>query len=123
MGAFSYLEKPVSKDALEGAFTHISTFLNKKVKKLLLIEDDTVQQQAIAELLHGEDVEITTVPGGREALDKLEATEFDTIVLDLLLVNEDGGRLLEEIKSQPKFQDVPVVVYTGKDLSKRRKRG
>jgi len=36
MGAFSYLEKPVSKDALEGAFNHISTFLNKKLKKLLL---------------------------------------------------------------------------------------
>jgi CheY-like chemotaxis protein len=119
MGAFSYLEKPVSKDALEGAFNHISTFLNKKVKKLLLIEDDPVQQEAIAELLRGEDVEVTTVPGGREAFDKLEADEFDTVVLDLLLANEDGSRLLEEVKSQPKFQDVPVVVYTGKELSKK----
>jgi CheY-like chemotaxis protein len=119
MGAFAYLEKPVSKDALEGAFNHISTFLNKKVKKLLLIEDDPIQQQGISELLRGEDVEVTTVPGGREALDKLEAHEFDTVVLDLLLANEDGARLLEEVKSQPKFQDVPVVVYTGKELSKK----
>jgi CheY-like chemotaxis protein len=40
-------------------------------------------------------------------------------VLDLLLVNDDGGRLLEEIKTQPRFQDLPVVVYTGKELSKK----
>jgi HAMP domain-containing protein/signal transduction histidine kinase/CheY-like chemotaxis protein len=119
MGAFSYLEKPVSKDALEGAFTHISTFLNKKVKKLLLIEDDPAQQQAIGDLLRGEDVEVMTVPGGRDAFEKLETTDFDTIVLDLLLVNEDGGRLLEDIKTQEKFQDIPVIVYTGKELSKK----
>jgi CheY-like chemotaxis protein len=119
MGAFAYLEKPVSKDALEGAFTHISTFLSKKVKKLLLIEDDPVQQQGIADLLRGEDVEVTMVAGGREALEKLGAEDVDTIVLDLLLMNEDGARLLEDIKTQEKFQDLPVVVYTGKELSKK----
>jgi len=119
MGAFSYLEKPVSKDALEGAFTHISSFVNKKVKKLLVIEDDPVQQQSITDLLRGEDVEITAVGSAREAFEKLEADEYDTVVLDLLLQHDDGARLLEDMKTQPKFQDIPVVVYTGKDLSKK----
>ncbi|HWT84641.1 MAG TPA: response regulator, partial [Myxococcales bacterium] len=119
MGAFAYLEKPVSKDALEGAFNHISSFVNKKVKKLLLIEDDEVQQRSITELLRGEDVEITVVASTRETFQQLETGDFDTVVLDLLLVNDDGGRLLEDIKTQPRFQDIPVVVYTGKDLSKK----
>ncbi len=119
MGAFAYLEKPVSKDALEGAFNHISSFVNKKVKKLLLIEDDEVQQRSIAELLRGEDVEIAVVASSRETFQQLETGDFDTVVLDLLLVNDDGGRLLEDIKTQPRFQDLPVVVYTGKDLSKK----
>jgi CheY-like chemotaxis protein len=119
MGAFAYLEKPVSKDALEGAFNHISSFVNKKVKKLLLIEDDEVQQRSIADLLRGEDVEISVVASSRETFQQLETGDFDTVVLDLLLVNDDGGRLLEDIKTQPRFQDIPVVVYTGKDLSKK----
>ena len=119
MGAFAYLEKPVSKEALEGAFDHIAGFVNKKVKKLLVVEDDVVQQRSIADLLRGEDVEVVAVTSGKEALEQLEGGGFDSLVLDLLLPDEDGSRLLEDIKTNPKFQDIPVVVYTGKDLSQK----
>jgi CheY-like chemotaxis protein len=84
-----------------------------------LIEDDEAQQRSIAELLRGEDVEVTVVASSRDTFQQLETGDFDTVVLDLLLVNDDGGRLLEDIKTQPRFQDLPVVVYTGKDLSKK----
>ncbi|HET9752386.1 MAG TPA: response regulator, partial [Myxococcales bacterium] len=119
MGAYAYLEKPVSKDALEGAFSHIASFVDKKVKKLLLVEDDPVQQQSISELLRGEDVEITVVGTMAETLEKLESGDFDTMVLDLLLTDADGTRLLEDIKTNPKYRDIPVVVYTGKELAKK----
>jgi HAMP domain-containing protein/signal transduction histidine kinase/CheY-like chemotaxis protein len=120
MGAFAYLEKPVSKDALEGAFTHIQTFVDKKVKRLLLVEDDSVQAQAIRELVgEGEDVATTTVASGEAALKELENGEFDCVILDLLLSDVDGTKLLEQIKTQPRFRDLPVVVYTCKDLSKK----
>src|SRR5438128_6084113 len=119
MGAFAYLEKPVSKEALEGAFNHIAGFVNKKVKKLLVVEDDALQQRTISDLLRGEDVEVVAVAGGKEALGQLESGEFDSVVLDLLLPDEDGARVLEDIKTNPKFQDIPVVVYTGKDLSQK----
>ncbi|HEY6907885.1 MAG TPA: response regulator, partial [Myxococcales bacterium] len=119
MGAFAYLEKPVSKDALEGAFSHIASFVDKKVKKLLLVEDDPGQQQSISELLRGEDVEITVVGTAAETMEKLETGDFDTVVLDLLLSDADGTRLLEDIKTNPKLRDIPVVVYTGKELARK----
>ncbi|HYV68014.1 MAG TPA: response regulator, partial [Myxococcales bacterium] len=120
MGAFAYLEKPVSKDALEGAFTHIQTFVDKKVKRLLLVEDDAAQAKGIRELVgEGEDVETTHVASGEAALKELEAGEFDCVILDLLLSDVDGTKLLEQIKTQPRFRDLPVVVYTCKDLSKK----
>jgi CheY-like chemotaxis protein len=119
MGAFAFLEKPVSKEALEGAFTHISDFVNKKVKRLLLIEDDVLQQATIRDLLAGEDVEIVPAATAAEAHRALEQGEFDTVVLDLMLEDIDGARMLEEIKTQPRFKDLPVVVYTAKDLSKK----
>src|SRR5207249_3850297 len=83
--------------------------------KLLVVEDDVVQQRSIADLLRGEDVEVVAVTSGKEALEQLEGGGFDSLVLDLLLPDEDGSRLLEDIKTNPKFQDIPVVVYNGKD--------
>jgi HAMP domain-containing protein/signal transduction histidine kinase/CheY-like chemotaxis protein len=120
LGAFAYLEKPVSKDALDGAFTHIQTFVDKKVKKLLLIENDRNQQTSITELIgEGADVEVTCVANATEALAALESGEFDCVVLDLILEDDSGEKLLEQIKTQPRYRDLPVVVYTGKDLSKK----
>jgi CheY-like chemotaxis protein len=119
LGAFAYLEKPVSKEALEGAFNHISSFVSKKVKKLLLVEDDTVQQQSIADLLRGEDVAVTAVASTEAAREELAHGEFDTVVLDLILPNDDGERFLQEIKTNPELQDLPVIVYTGKELSRK----
>src|SRR5207302_1190655 len=77
------------------------------------------QQQGISDLLRGEDVEVTSVATSQKAFEKLEAETFDTVVLDLMLGDEDGERFLEDFKNQPRFQDVPVVVYTGKELSKK----
>jgi HAMP domain-containing protein/signal transduction histidine kinase/DNA-binding response OmpR family regulator len=120
MGAFAYLEKPVSKDALEGAFTHIQSFVEKKVKRLLLVEDDAGQAKGISELIgEGEDVSVTSVATGEAALQELEASDFDCLVLDLLLADVDGTKLLEQIKTQPRFRDLPVIVYTCKELSKK----
>ncbi len=120
MGAFAYLEKPVSKDALEGAFTHIQTFVDKKVKHLLLIEDDANQARSISELVgEGEDVAVTSVSSGEAALRELESGEFECVVLDLMLGDVDGTKLLEQIKTQPRFRDLPVIVYTAKELSKK----
>jgi CheY-like chemotaxis protein len=120
MGAFAYLEKPVSKEALEGAFTHISTFVDKKVKKLLLIEDDKVQQSSLAALIQGDDVQVVPVVSAEEAKTELERGDFDCVVLDLILGDVDAGtHLLEDLKSQTRFKDLPVVVYTGKELGKK----
>ncbi|HWE26088.1 MAG TPA: HAMP domain-containing protein [Myxococcales bacterium] len=120
MGAFAYLEKPVSKDALEGVFTHIQSFIDKKVKHLLLVEDDPAHAKGITELLgEGEDVAMTVASTGEAALRELEAGNFDCLVLDLILGDIDGAKLLEQIKTQPRFRDLPVVVYTGKELSKK----
>jgi signal transduction histidine kinase/CheY-like chemotaxis protein/HAMP domain-containing protein len=120
MGAFSYLEKPVSKEALEGAITHIAQFVDKKVKNLLLVEDDQAQANSVAELIgEGDDVKVTVARTGAEAIEALETGVFDCVVLDLILGDMEGSKLLEQIKTQPRFQDLPVVVYTFKELSSK----
>jgi HAMP domain-containing protein/signal transduction histidine kinase/DNA-binding response OmpR family regulator len=120
MGAFAYLEKPVSRDALEGALNHIASFVEKKVKLLLLVEDDEKHAKSIIELIGGgSDLEITAVATVKAALEALEATTFDCMVLDLILGTDDGSKLLELVKTQPRFRHLPIIVYTGKELGKK----
>jgi HAMP domain-containing protein/CheY-like chemotaxis protein/signal transduction histidine kinase len=122
VGAFAYLEKPVSRDALEGAFSHINHYLDKKVKLLLLVEDDATQQHSITQLLQGADVEITPVTNAQEAIQQLESREYDCMVVDLILPGDDGIKLVEQVRSHDKWRNLPIVVYTGKDLTKEEER-
>jgi CheY-like chemotaxis protein len=117
-GAIAYLEKPVSKEALEDSFNKISSFIDQQVKRLLVVEDDENQRTSMVELIAHEDVEITAVGTAEEALDKLRETRFDCMVLDLGLGSgTDGFELLETIKADPGIQELPIIIYTGKELS------
>jgi HAMP domain-containing protein/CheY-like chemotaxis protein/signal transduction histidine kinase len=118
-GAVSYLEKPVGKDALDDAFDRIAEFIEQPVRKLLVVEDDEAQRMSIIELVGAddEDVEITAVGSAEEALRSIENDRFDCVVLDLGLQGMSGFSLLERIKNDPETQDLPIIIYTGKELS------
>ncbi|MDP9148904.1 MAG: HAMP domain-containing protein [Myxococcota bacterium] len=117
MGAFAYLEKPVTKDALEGAFAHLKSFVDRAIRRLLLVEDNEVEQSAIARAVReAGDVDIVPVRSAENALAVLGQQSFDCVIVDLILPGLDGLSLLSEIKRQAALRDVPVVVYTGKDL-------
>jgi CheY-like chemotaxis protein len=117
-GAMAYLEKPVTKDALEESFNKISQFIDQPVKRLLVVEDDENQRKSMVELIAHEDVEITAVASAKEALEKLSEGRFDCMVLDLgLQAGASGFELLEKVKSDPTMQDLPIIIYTGKSLS------
>jgi CheY-like chemotaxis protein len=117
-GAIAYLEKPVSKEALEDSFNKISTFIAEHVKRLLVVEDDESQRNSMVELIADEDVEITAVGSAEDALEKLKTMHFDCMVLDLGLAGgSDGFQLLETVKSDPAMSELPIIIYTGKELS------
>jgi CheY-like chemotaxis protein len=116
-GALAYLEKPVSKEALDEAFGRISSFIDTRVKRLLVVEDDETQRRAIIELIAHEDVDITAVESAEEALRELSEQHYDCMVLDLGLRDMNGFELLERVKSDPQRHELPIIVYTGKELS------
>ncbi|HVX40904.1 MAG TPA: HAMP domain-containing protein [Gemmatimonadaceae bacterium] len=117
-GAIAYLEKPATKEALEDSFTRIAQFIDQQVKHLLVVEDDEGQRKSMVELIAHEDVEISAVATAEQALEQLSKTHFDCMVLDLgLSGGTDGFELLERVKSDPAMQDLPIIIYTGKDLT------
>jgi CheY-like chemotaxis protein len=119
-GAVAFLEKPVTKEGLVDAFGDIERFISRRVKNLLVVEDDEQQRKALVELIGGgEDVEVTAVGSSEEALQALEQTRFDCMVVDLKLPEMGGFELLERLKSDERFSSIPVIVYTGKELTRR----
>jgi CheY-like chemotaxis protein/HAMP domain-containing protein/signal transduction histidine kinase len=116
-GAFSYLVKPVTTQALEQCFDKIKAFATPHVKRLLVVEDNPVERDSVVELLGYQDLEITAVGSGAEAMTALLDRAFDCCVLDLRLPDMSGFELLAKVQAEPALRDVPIVVFTGKELS------
>jgi CheY-like chemotaxis protein len=117
-GAIAYLHKPASKDAVEEALGRIKSFVERPVKKLLVVEDNEVQRKGIAELIGNHDVHTSSVATGKEALAALGQDPFDCMVLDLGLPDMTGFELIECIKNDLGHKELPIIVYTGKELSR-----
>jgi len=116
-GAFSYIVKSPTTESLESSLSRMKDFTIVRKKRLLVVEDNEIERQSIMELLGYEDVEIVAVSDGTNALHALISERFDCVVLDLRLPDMTGFELLEKIHAEPELGEVPVVVYTGKDLS------
>ena len=116
-GAFAYLVKPATTEALEQSFERIKTFATPHLKRLLVVEDNAIESQGIVELLGHTDIEITAVGSGAEALAALRERAFDCCVLDLRLPDLSGFELLEQVQGEPRLRDLPIIVFTGKDLA------
>src|SRR5207342_2195995 len=116
-GAFSYLAKPATTETIGAAFQRIKDYTLPRVKRLLVVEDDAVERMSIEELIRHDDVEIATVGSGAEAIEALSKSQYDCVVLDLRLPDMSGFDLLDRIQDIPSLRDLPVVVFTGKDLS------
>ncbi len=116
-GAFSYIVKASTTETLETAFERIKTFSVPHTKRLLIVEDNDIERQSIIALLGYEDIEVHAVATAFDALRAMRESAFDCVVLDLRLPDMNGFDLLKKIHAEPALADVPVVVFTGKDLS------
>ena len=116
-GAFAYMVKPSTTDELSAALDRIKTFAAPRTKRLLVVEDNERESQSIVALLQHNDLEITTVASGQEALHLMQDRHFDCCVLDLRLPDMTGFELLDKIQAEASLRDVPIVVFTGKELS------
>jgi len=116
-GAFAFVTKPTTTEALESAFARIKEYATPRRKRLLVVEDNPAEQFTIRELLGYDDIDVSVASTGREALTAIAEEAFDCVVLDLRLPDMSGFDLLERFSETPSLSDLPVVVFTGKDLS------
>jgi hypothetical protein len=117
LGAIAHLQKPISSDDLMRTLTDLRDFVERPVKNLLIVEDDERQRRSIVELIGEGDVQSLAVATGAAALEALQSDRFDCMVLDLGLPDIDGFTLIEQIKQNPELGYLPIIIYTGKQLT------
>ena len=116
-GAFSFVTKPTTREGISDALSKIKEFSQPRRRRLLVVEDNKAEQMGIQELLGHDDIEIVSAATGKEALETLRQQPCDCVVLDLRLPDMSGFEVLECMRSEPALADVPVVVFTGRELS------
>jgi CheY-like chemotaxis protein/two-component sensor histidine kinase len=119
LGALGHIPKPANREKLVEGVVALKSFIERPVKRLLLVEDDRTLQNSIIELLAGPDIEVTGASTGEEALAILGSEPFDCAIVDLMLPDMEWAELIGSIKQKAGFPEIPVIVHTGKDLTKR----
>jgi CheY-like chemotaxis protein/signal transduction histidine kinase len=122
-GAIAFMKKPVTREALADAFTSVRGFIDRRVKNLLIVEDDENQRKSIVALIGNGDVKSTAVGTAREALDLLAKQHFDCMVLDLGLPDMSGFELLDRIRKVEGHAELPIIIYTGRELTQEEELG
>jgi CheY-like chemotaxis protein len=116
-GAFAFVTKPTTPEGLDAALSRIKDFAAPRRKRLLVVEDNPGEQLSIKELLGYDDIDVSVVSTGSDAMEAVTQGQFDCVVLDLRLPDISGFDLLERFSENPALADLPVVVFTGKELS------
>jgi CheY-like chemotaxis protein/signal transduction histidine kinase/CHASE3 domain sensor protein len=117
MGAVGYLLKPVKRAQLADVLSKLDARLSQAVRRVLVVEDDDIQRDAIRQLLASADVETVAAATAAECLEHLKEQTFDCMVLDLSLPDASGFTLLETLSKEGIYAFPPVIVYTGRDLT------
>jgi signal transduction histidine kinase/CheY-like chemotaxis protein/CHASE3 domain sensor protein len=117
LGAVGFANKPVTREQLVEVLQKLETKLAQRMHRVLVVEDDPVQREAVARLLGSGDVETVTASTAAECLALLEQQTFDCMVLDLSLPDASGYSLLETLSQEGAYSFPPVIVYTGRELS------
>ncbi|WP_430391336.1 response regulator [Dyella sp. 20L07] len=116
LGAVGFLTKPVSREAIGDAFERLLHFAEGHMRHLLLVDDDVDSRVTLRKLLRSEDVTIDEAGSAEEALQRMESTSYDCIVLDLGLPGMSGMEFLEHLSASGSIP--PIVVYSGRELSR-----
>ena len=118
MGAIGYAVKPTTREELKAVFARLEAKLTQKVKRVLLVEDDDLQRDSIQRLIGDDDIEITAVGLAQQALDLLQTNVYDCMIIDLKLPDMLGNDLLKRMSSEEICSFPPVIVYTGRNLTR-----
>lgn len=126
LGALEYLEKPVSKGKLLDVLSRVQFSPNKIKKqdgpmKVLVVDDEAQILTLMSDVLGKGGLVVLEANGGQKAIDTAIKEEPDLIVLDLMMPDVSGFDVVDKLKKNSKTRNIPIVIFTAKDLTEEDK--
>jgi PAS domain S-box-containing protein len=114
LGASEYLTKPIDRERLHRA---LERHAPRATERILVVEDDDPTRDLLVRLLRSRGHTVSEATDGQAALESLADDRPTLIMLDLMLPKMDGFQFLHEMRGNPAWEDIPVIVVTAKDLT------
>ena len=114
LGATGYLVKPVDSQTL---IDEIRRRAGRRVRTIMVVDDNEIDRRELAALIEEHHMQAIAVDGGARCLELLAGTRPDLLILDLMMPEMDGFKLLDRLRASPATMDLPVLVVTAKDLT------
>ena len=122
LGAFEFFVKPISSDKLLSAFSRLEHLANKRIKKIVIVDDDEFEFEKFKGEFEDEKVSIEYIKDSEYAFNKIAEVQPDLIILDLMMPKVDGITLSYKLKSDIKTKHIPIFISTAKDLSEEERK-
>lgn len=116
-GAVDFINKPIAFDQMRQMFAKIEAALNKNPKRVLIVEENTKHAKALSYFLESYNVTATIQHSVNESIQSLQSNDVDCVILDMGLPDKTSYETLEAIKATPGLEDIPIIIFTGKNLS------
>lgn len=120
LGADDYLLKPLDRGQLLAVldrYRQRGEGMLLSTGHALIVEDDASTRELLRRTLHRQGWRTTEVGNGRLALDSLAEQVPDIILLDLMMPEMDGFQFIDELRRQPDWNPIPIVIITAKELT------
>lgn len=118
LGAIDFINKPVALDQMNSVFEKIEYYLKKDNKQVLIIEDNTKHAEALSYFLSTHNISARISANIEQGLETLQQKEADCVILDMGVPDMNAYSTLESLKKNKGLEHLPVIIFTGKSLSR-----
>ena len=117
LNAYEYFVKPISPEKLLSAFDRLENLAQKKIEKIVLVDDDELEFDKFKNAFKDDNIRIEYIKDSELAFSKILEVQPDLIILDLIMPNVDGITLSYKLKSNRDTKHIPIIISTAKDLT------
>ena len=117
-GAVDFISKPMAFEQMQEVFQKIEHVLSKNHKKVLILEENPHHAKALAYFLETFNVNAQISASVTESVQALQSEQVDCVILDMGIPDKQAYEALETVKQNPGMENLPVIIFTGKNLSK-----
>jgi signal transduction histidine kinase/DNA-binding response OmpR family regulator/CHASE3 domain sensor protein/HAMP domain-containing protein len=117
-GAVDFIDKPVALEHMRQIFEKLEDALSRHPKKVLIVEENEQHAKALSYFLSNSNIQTTVVSNVAESIDALHKKEVDCVILDMGIPDKNAYETLETIKKSNGLANLPIIIFTGKNLSK-----